>query len=82
MNETQPTETIKELNEELEKIVFFISEHGTKTETKDDDFIYACNVSDALSWVLGEESTERFRSDAYLNLAKLKRMVTEIEQRR
>ena len=80
MAETQTTKNIKELKEELDKITGFIGEYGIAQE-RDTDYTYACNISDGLSWVLGEISTKRFRSDAYLDLAKLKRMVTEIEQR-
>lgn len=74
-------ETIRELKEELEKITGFIGEYGTEEENKDNEFLFACNICDGLSWVLGEISTEGFKSDAYLDLAKLKIMVTEIEQR-
>jgi len=82
MGETRTTKNIKELKEELEKITEFISDYGTDKETKDNAFLFACNICDGLSWVLGEISTKRFRSDAYLDLAKLKRMITEIEQRK
>ena len=45
----------------------------------DEDWTYACNVADALDWVLGREKTERFL-DAYLNLDKLMRIVRRIEK--
>ena len=74
-------ETIKELKEELERITGFIGEYGTEEENKEHEFSFACNICDGLDWILGEISTEGFKSDAYLDLAKLKIMVTEIEQR-
>ena len=47
----------------------------------DEDWTYACNVADALAWVLGRiKKTERFLSDAYLNLDKLMRIVRRIEK--
>ncbi len=39
----------------------------------DKDFAYICNVEDTLFWVLGEIETERFLSDAYMNLENLRR---------
>lgn len=72
---------IKELVEELSRLTGFIGEFGTEEELQSSDFRFSCNVSDALFWVLGEISTEGFRSDAYLNLADLKRVARGIEAR-
>ena len=72
---------IKELAEELSRLTGFIGEFGTKGEFQTDDFKFCCNVLDALYWVSGEISTERFRSDFYLNLADLKEIARGVEAR-
>jgi len=72
---------IRGLSKELEKITGFIGESGTKVELEDVDVVFACNVSDALWWVLEEISTKGFRSERYLNMTNLKRIVGEIERR-
>ncbi len=41
---------------------------GDKKEFSSKDFVFACNVQDTISWVLGEIETEHFRSDAFLNV--------------
>ena len=61
-------QTIRELVEELSKLTGFIADFATEEEYQSDAFKLCCNVSDALYWVLGEISAERFRSDSYLNL--------------
>ena len=70
---------VRKLKEELERITGFIGEFGTDKEFE--AVTYACDVSDALSWVLGEITTEQFLSDSYLNMEKLKRIIREIEKR-
>ena len=72
-------EEVRKLKEELEKITGFISEFGTDEELE--NIVFACDVVDALSWVLGEITTEQFLSDSYLNMEKLKRITREIEKR-
>lgn len=72
---------IKELEEELSKITGFISDYGIDGEFNDKDFSYSCNITDALSWVLEEISTEHFRSNAYLDIDNLKKIVEKIEKR-
>ena len=72
---------IQELQQELEILTCFIYEYGTEQEFKDECNIYSSNVIDALVWVMEEEETERFRSDNYLNLAKLHAIAKKIEQR-
>ena len=72
-------EEVRKLKEELERITSFISEFGTDEEFEGIEF--ACDVIDALSWVLGEITTEQFLSDSYLNMEKLKRIIREIEKR-
>ena len=72
-------EEVRKLKEELERITSFISEFGTDEEFEGIEF--ACDVIDALSWVLGEITTEQFLSDSYLNIEKVKRIIREIEKR-
>ena len=48
--------------------------------TEDKDFSYACCVCDVLNWVLGEETTERFLGDAYLNIEKLREWARRLEK--
>jgi hypothetical protein len=72
---------IKELAEELSRLTGFIVEFGTEKEFQSDDFKFCCNVSDTLYWVSGEIPTENFRSDSYLNLVELKKVVRGIEAR-
>lgn len=70
-----------ELELELDTITAFIIEHGNEKEFKTKDFDFACNVGDAIAWVLGVITTERFKSDAYIDFAKLKAIVSNIETR-
>jgi hypothetical protein len=72
---------IKELVKELSRLTGFIGEFGTEEEFQSDDLKFCNNAFDTLYWILGEISTERFRSDAYLNLAELKEVAREIETR-
>ena len=48
-------------------------------DTSSEDFRFACNVCDALDWVLEETVTEHFLSDSYLNIEKLKKMASKGE---
>ncbi len=70
---------VRELLRIIEPIISFISEHGRNEDLDDDNWRYACDVVDTLYWVLGEIDTERFLSDAYLNLEKLRKTVARIE---
>jgi|GEM_PF-1463505 len=74
-------EEVKELEEEISKLTGFIGDFGTEKEFESEDFKFSCNVSDALSWVLEEIATDHFRSDAYLNINNLKKVVKNIEKR-
>jgi len=66
-------EEIKALYKELDEAVKIVDE---KPEIVDDrDFQYLCNVQDALDWVLGEISTEGFRSGNYLKLERFGQLV-------
>jgi len=75
------SQEIKELEEELSKLTGFIADFGTKEEINNEIVRVSCNVCDALLWVLGEIDNERFRSDAYLDLETLKRIVQNIAER-
>lgn len=80
--ETMRTEgEIRALYDELEKLPGFIADYGNEQELPKRDLGFVCDVLDALLWVLGEMSTEEFRSGTYLNLDKLKAITEEIEER-
>lgn len=57
----------------------FITEYGTDQEFELRK--YACDVLDAIDWILEEIETKHFKSDDYLDLAKLHATAREIEQR-
>jgi hypothetical protein len=65
---------IRELEQELERLVGFVGEYGPEGILQDKDFIFLCNVGDVLGWVLRKIATEGFRGDAYLNMDKLRRI--------
>ncbi len=64
-------EEIKILLNELENAVDVDSDEYYKVED-DKDFKYLCNVMDAFGWVLGEISSEDFKSDSYINLDRIR----------
>ena len=70
-----------ELKEELEKLTGFVGEFGLEEEFRDEDVQFSCNITDAFSWMLGEISSEDFRSDNYVNLQHLKEIASTIEKR-
>lgn len=72
---------IRELMEKLEKLTGFIGEFGSLKELYNKDVQFACNASDVLSWVLGEITSERFISDAYVNFAHLEEIALMVERR-
>lgn len=65
----------------LDKLTGFIAENGTRSELTNKDVQYACNICDALYWILGEISTENFTSDTHLNLEHLERLARSVEER-
>jgi hypothetical protein len=75
----QSEQEVKELKEELLKLTGFIGDFGTDIYLNNKDVQYACNVCDALAWVLGEISTERFRSSDYTNFDNLKHITGNVE---
>ena len=72
---------IREIMEKLEKLTGFIAEFGSLKELYNKDVQFSCNASDALSWVLGEITSERFISDAYVNFTHLREIDLMIERR-
>ncbi|MBA7495858.1 hypothetical protein ES702_06454 [subsurface metagenome] len=72
---------IKRLGMELSHLTGFIGELGDNKEFKNKSFDFACNVHDAISWVLGEITTEHFVGDGYIDIAKLKTIASNIEAR-
>jgi len=72
---------IQELKQELETLTGFIADTGTEQEFGDKSVSYSSDVTDALNWVLEEIGTEDFRSDSYLDLAKLHAIASKIEKR-
>ncbi len=54
---------VRELKELLERITGFIADYGEDEYLDDPDFKYACNVADALAWVLGEIDTGEFTAE-------------------
>jgi hypothetical protein len=72
---------IKRYKEKLEQLTGFISEYGDEKEFTDDTMSYANSICDSLSWILGEEDTDSFISDAYLDLPKLELTAKNIELR-
>ncbi len=81
MNAVRSEMELRELEIKLGKVTAFICEFGSDDECQNKDFDFACNVHDAICWVLGEIPTEDFRSDCYLNVAKLQTIVKKIEDR-
>lgn len=72
---------IKELEEEISRLTGFIGDFGAEKEFENEDVKFSCNVSDALSWVLEEISTKYFRSEAYLNISSIRKIVKNVEKR-
>lgn len=72
---------LTELSETLSRLTGFIAGNGNDREFKNKDFDFACNVTDTISWVLMETTTEIFISDAFINLDKLQKVAYRIEIR-
>ena len=72
---------IQEFKQELETLTCFITDSGTEQEFKYKCVSYSSDVIDVLDWVLDEIGTEDFKSDSYLDLAKLHAIASKIEQR-
>jgi len=74
-------EEMHQLKLRLEEITSTLSEFGTDEDFQSPEFIFACDVISALSWVLGEVTTGRFCSDAYLDIEALERRVKKLGHR-
>ena len=72
---------IRNFRNHLEKLTGFITDYGSDEEFNDNTLEYANNLCDALSWALGEITTEDFQSDAYLNLPRLEAIAKNVEER-
>jgi hypothetical protein len=72
---------IKEVKAQLEKLSGFIADLGNDEEFGHKDVAYSNDIDDALSWVLGQITTERFLSDAYVNLSNLYEIAEKVEVR-
>ncbi|MCC6020389.1 MAG: hypothetical protein LM577_03355 [Thermoproteaceae archaeon] len=59
-----------------------MADYGEGRHLKDEALKYACSVSDALSWALGEIDTDAFLGPGYLNLDRLVAIVREMERKR
>jgi len=66
----------------LDRITGIIADHGEDRHLKDEALKYACDVSDSLSWALGDIDTESFTGPDYFNLDRLVAIVMEIERKR
>jgi len=73
---------LRRFKELLDRITGFVADHGENRHLKDEALKYACNVSGALSWVLGDIDTESFTGPDYINPDRLVAIVREIERKR
>jgi len=74
------SDELRRLKELLDSITGFIADHGKDRHLKDEALKYACDVSGALSWALGEIDTERFTGSDF-NMDRLVAIVREIERK-
>ncbi|MBA7493538.1 hypothetical protein ES702_04097 [subsurface metagenome] len=72
---------IREFKDELYKIVAFIADNGNEDEFMTKEQRFACDICDTLNWVLGEETTEHFKSIDFLDYDKLLETIKGIEKR-
>lgn len=72
---------LQQLKQELDQLTGFIADFGTQEEFEADGVTFSNDVSDTISWVLKETSTEHFRSSLYLNIDNLQAIAKHIEQR-
>jgi hypothetical protein len=75
----QSEQEIRELSEELSKLTGFIYENGSPEQISSRYLSFSCDVCDALAWVLGEITTDDFKSHTHLDLASLKNIAAYIE---
>jgi hypothetical protein len=70
---------VRRFRDELEELIAFISDFGKDPEPK--EVGYASDLIDALTWVLGEVPTERFRSSDFVNIRRLQQIIRSIEKK-
>ena len=71
-------EEVRGLRDELLRFTGYISDYGTREDHVTESLVFSNDACDVLTWVLEEISTERFQSDAYLNLPQLRRFAEKI----
>ena len=72
-------EEVRGLRDELLQLTGYISDYGAREDRVTESLVFSNDTCDVLTWVLEEISTERFQSDAYLNLPELRRFAEEIQ---
>ncbi len=72
---------LRRLRELLDSITGFIADHGENRHLKDEALKYACDVSGALSWALGDIDTESFTGPDF-NQDRQVAIVWEMEGKR
>jgi len=72
---------IEELRDELSRMIDYVADFGSEKDIENEDVDFAHDVLDVIDWVLGEIETEDFKVEPYLNMAKLKEMVSSIEDK-
>ncbi len=70
---------IRALKEELARLNGFIGEHGSAKQFGNRDYLFSRIICHALSWFLGEISTDQFRSDTHINIERLYEQIRAIE---
>ena len=74
-------EEVRRLRDELLQLTGYVSDYGTRESHIAESMVFSNDATDVLTWVLEEVSTERFQSDAYLNLPQMRRFAAEIKAR-
>ena len=82
MKKMKSEKEIKEVLNELEQITGFISEYASQEEIELDktkSWNYACNVSDALRFVVEDYDTVESFLESYVELPNLKKIADALE---
>ncbi len=72
---------IEELRDELSRMIDYVADFGSEKDIENEDVDFAHDVLDVIDWVLGEIETEDFKVEPYLNMARLKEIVSSIEDK-
>ena len=72
---------IKKLRDELVQMIDYIVDFGSKKDNENEDVDFASDVLDVIDWILGEIETKDFRVEPYLNIPRLKEIISSIEDR-